>query len=161
MRMILGLDRPDAGDVRIAGRHYREISRPLQHVGALLDAGWVHPNRSARAHLAWIARSNRIGRQRVTDVLEMVGLAEVAGKRVGGFSLGMAQRLGIAVAMLGDPEVLLFDEPVNGLDPEGIYWVRTFLQSLAAEAGPCSCPATCSRRWRTRPPSSSSSGAAG
>lgn len=133
MRMILGLDRPDAGDVQIGGRRYREIAHPLRHVGALLEAGWVHPNRSARAHLAWMARSNGIGRQRVTEVLEMVGLSEVAGKRVGGFSLGIAQRLGIAVAMLGDPEVVLFDEPVNGLDPEGIYWVRTFLQSLAAE----------------------------
>lgn len=133
MRMILGLDRPDAGDVRIAGRHYREISRPLRHVGALLDAGWVHPNRSARAHLAWLARSNGISRKRAAEVLGMVGLSEVAGKRVGGFSLGMAQRLGIAVAMLGDPPVVLFDEPVNGLDPEGIFWVRTFLQSLAAE----------------------------
>lgn len=133
MRLILGLDRPDAGDVHIDGQHYRDIASPLHHVGAMLEVRWMHPNRSARSHLRWLARSNRITNRRVDELLELVGLTSVAGKRVGGFSLGMAQRLGIAGALLGDPPVLMFDEPVNGLDPEGIYWVRTFLQSLAAE----------------------------
>ncbi len=133
MRMILGLDRPDRGDVRINGRRYRELRRPLYTVGALLEARDVHPNRSARAHLRWLARSNGIGRARVEEVLGLVGLADVAGRRAGGFSLGMAQRLGIAAALLGDPDVLLFDEPVNGLDPEGIRWVRRLMQSLAGE----------------------------
>lgn len=133
MRMILGLDRPTAGDVRIDGKRYAELRKPLHTVGALLDARWVHPNRSARAHLHWLARSNGIGRKRVDEVLGLVGLSEVAGKRAGGFSLGMSQRLGIAGALLGDPQVLLFDEPVNGLDPEGISWIRTLMQSLAAQ----------------------------
>ncbi len=133
MRLILGLDRPTAGDVRIDGKRYTELRKPLHTVGALLDARWVHPNRSARAHLHWLARSNGIGRRRVDEVLELVGLSEVAGKRVGGFSLGMSQRLGIAGALLGDPQVLLFDEPVNGLDPEGISWIRTLMQSLATQ----------------------------
>jgi ABC-2 type transport system ATP-binding protein len=133
MRLMLGLDRPDSGEVRIDGKRYAEVSRPLLHVGALLEARWMHPNRSARAHLRWMARSNRIGHGRVEEVLGLVGLTEVAGKRVGGFSLGMSQRLGIAAALLGDPAVLLFDEPVNGLDPEGILWVRTFMQALARE----------------------------
>lgn len=133
MRMILGLDHPDRGDVRIEGRHYRRLRRPLPTVGALLEARWVHPNRSARAHLRWLARSNGIGAARVEAVLGLVGLGEVAGKRAGGFSLGMLQRLGIAAALLGDPQVLLFDEPVNGLDPEGIRWVRQLMQSLARE----------------------------
>ena len=133
MRVILGLDRPTAGDVRIDGRHYRELKRPLHTVGALLDAKWTHPNRSARAHLRWLARSNKIAAKRVDEVLELVGLTEVADKRAGGYSLGMSQRLGIAAALLGDPQVLLFDEPVNGLDPEGIAWIRGFMQSLAAQ----------------------------
>jgi len=133
MRMMLGLDRPDAGEVRIDGRRYVELKRPLHTVGALLDAKWTHPNRSARAHLCWLARSNKIPVTRVDEVLELVGLTEVAGKRAGGYSLGMSQRLGIAAALLGDPQVLLFDEPVNGLDPEGIAWIRTFMQSLAAQ----------------------------
>ena len=133
MRMILGLDHPTAGDVRFDGKRYTELRKPLHTVGALLDARWVHPNRSARAHLHWLARSNGISRKRVDEVLGLVGLSEVAGKRAGGFSLGMSQRLGIAGALLGDPQVLLFDEPVNGLDPEGIAWIRTFLQSLAAQ----------------------------
>jgi len=133
MRVILGLDHPTAGDVRIDGKRYTELCKPLHTVGALLDARWVHPNRSARAHLHWLARSNGISRKRVDEVLGLVGLSEVAGKRAGGFSLGMSQRLGIAGALLGDPQVLLFDEPVNGLDPEGIAWIRTFLQSLAAQ----------------------------
>ncbi|SFR17687.1 ABC-2 type transport system ATP-binding protein [Lentzea waywayandensis] len=133
MRMILGLDRPTAGRVLIDGKPYAELDRPLQTVGALLDAKWVHPNRSARAHLRWLAKSNGLPNKRVDAVLEAVGLTQVAGKNAGGFSLGMSQRLGIAAALLGDPKVLLFDEPVNGLDPEGILWIRTFMQNLAAE----------------------------
>ncbi|WP_020663776.1 ABC transporter ATP-binding protein [Amycolatopsis benzoatilytica] len=133
MRMILGLDNPTSGQVRIGGKLYHDLKEPLRTVGALLDAKWVHPNRSARAHLQWMARSNRIPATRVDEVLDTVGLTSVAGKRAGGFSLGMSQRLGIAAALLGDPEVLLFDEPVNGLDPEGILWIRKFMQRLAAE----------------------------
>jgi ABC-2 type transport system ATP-binding protein len=133
MRMILGLDTPTAGDVRIDGKHYRDLHQPLTKIGALLDAKWVHPNRSARAHLTWMAASNKLPRKRVDEVLDVVGLTEVAGKRAGGYSLGMSQRLGIAGALLGDPEILLFDEPVNGLDPEGIVWIRTFMHRLAAE----------------------------
>ncbi|MFC3450247.1 ABC transporter ATP-binding protein [Amycolatopsis speibonae] len=131
MRMILGLDNPTSGQVRIGGKLYRELKEPLRTVGALLDAKWVHPNRSARAHLQWMAKSNKIPAGRVDEVLETVGLTSVAGKRAGGFSLGMSQRLGIAAALLGDPEVLLFDEPVNGLDPEGILWIRKFMHRLA------------------------------
>ncbi|MFZ2527199.1 MAG: ABC transporter ATP-binding protein [Rhodococcus sp. (in: high G+C Gram-positive bacteria)] len=133
MRMILGLDRPTAGTALVAGKPYRELSRPLRTVGALLDAKWVHPNRSARAHLRWMAASNGLPDSRVEEVLRQVGLTEVATKRAGGFSLGMSQRLGLAGALLGDPQVLLFDEPVNGLDPEGIVWIRRFMQALAAE----------------------------
>jgi ABC-2 type transport system ATP-binding protein len=133
MRMILGLDRPTAGEVRIDGRRYAELRHPLRTVGALLDARWVHPNRSARSHLRWMARSNGLPVARVDEVLDTVGLTTVAGKRAGTFSLGMFQRLGIAGALLGDPQVLLFDEPVNGLDPEGILWIRRFMQRLAAE----------------------------
>jgi ABC-2 type transport system ATP-binding protein len=133
MRMILGLDTPTSGDVRIDGQHYRELRQPLTKIGALLDAKWVHPNRSARAHLSWMAASNKLPKASVDKVLEMVGLTSVAGKRAGAFSLGMSQRLGIAGALLGDPEILLFDEPVNGLDPEGIVWIRTFMHRLADE----------------------------
>src|SRR3954469_7564071 len=133
MRMILGLDNPTGGQVTIGGKKYHQLKEPLRPVGALLDAKWVHPNRSARAHLQWMAKSNRIPVSRVDEVLDTVGLTNVAGKRAGGFSLGMSQRLGIAAALLGDPEVLLFDEPVTGLDPEGIAWIRTFFRSLAAE----------------------------
>ncbi|TSD99393.1 ATP-binding cassette domain-containing protein [Skermania sp. ID1734] len=133
MRMILGLDRPTAGTALIQGQHYHELSHPLRTVGALLDAKWVHPNRSARAHLHWMAASNGIPKSRVDAVLHLVGLTEVAGKNAGGFSLGMSQRLGLAAALLGDPPVLLFDEPVNGLDPEGILWIRRFMQRLAGE----------------------------
>ncbi len=133
MRMILGLDRPTSGSALIGGKPYRNLTRPLQTVGALLDAKWVHPNRSARAHLRWMAASNGLPTSRVDEVLRQVGLTEVAGKRAGGFSLGMSQRLGLAAALLGDPQVLLFDEPVNGLDPEGIMWIRRFMHALAAE----------------------------
>ena len=133
MRMILGLDQPTSGAALIEGKPYRELKTPLRTVGALLDAKWVHPNRSARAHLQWMAASNGIPKSRVDEVLGLVGLSEVAGKKAGGFSLGMSQRLGLAGALLGDPKVLLFDEPVNGLDPEGIVWIRKFMQRLAAE----------------------------
>jgi ABC-2 type transport system ATP-binding protein len=132
MRMILGLDNPTGGQALIGGQRYGSIVKPLTKVGALLDANWVHPNRSARSHLRWMAASNGLSRKRVDEVLETVGLTSVAGKAVGKFSLGMKQRLGLAGAILGDPEVLLFDEPVNGLDPEGILWIRQFMQSLAA-----------------------------
>jgi ABC-2 type transport system ATP-binding protein len=133
MRMMLGLDSPTAGTATVDGRPYRELDAPLRQVGALLDASWIHPNRSARSHLRWMAASNGIPRRRVDEVLDMVGLASVAGKRAGGFSLGMKQRLGLAGAMLGDPHTLLFDEPVNGLDPEGIVWIRGFMRNLAAQ----------------------------
>ncbi|MCV7282766.1 ATP-binding cassette domain-containing protein [Mycolicibacterium flavescens] len=133
MRMILGLDHPTSGSATIGGQPYRKLTDPLRTVGALLDARQAHPNRSARNHLRWIAATNRIPSRRVDEVLEMVGLAAVAGKKAGTLSLGMGQRLGIAAALLGDPPVLLFDEPVNGLDPEGIRWVRTLMRSLAAE----------------------------
>jgi ABC-2 type transport system ATP-binding protein len=133
MRMVLGLDGPDAGRVLVDGVAYRSLREPLRVVGALLDARWVHPNRSARAHLRWLARSNRLPVSRVDEVLELVGLSGVADRRAGGFSLGMSQRLGIAGALLGDPRVLLFDEPVNGLDPEGILWIRRFMQELAGQ----------------------------
>ncbi|WP_018024902.1 ABC transporter ATP-binding protein [Corynebacterium ulceribovis] len=133
MRMIMGLDRPTAGTATIDGKQYAELKNPLTQIGALLDAKWFAPNRSARDHLRWIARSNGIGDQRVDEVLEMVGLTEVAKKKAGGFSLGMGQRLGLATALLGDPQTIMLDEPVNGLDPEGIRWVRLFLKQLAAE----------------------------
>ncbi|MFD2417945.1 ABC transporter ATP-binding protein [Amycolatopsis pigmentata] len=133
MRMILGLDRPTRGEVLIDGQRYADLRLPLREVGALLDANWRHPNRSARNHLRWMATSNGIPDSRVDEVLELVGLSSVAKKRAGGFSLGMLQRLGIASALLGDPRVLLFDEPVNGLDPEGIQWIRTFMHALAEE----------------------------
>jgi ABC-2 type transport system ATP-binding protein len=133
MRTILGLDAPSAGEVRVQGRRYGQLIWPLHEVGALLDANAVHGGRSARSHLWCIAKSNGIDKRRVAEVLGMTGLESVAGKRVHGFSLGMKQRLGIAAALLGDPAVLLFDEPVNGLDPEGIAWIRRFMQSLAAE----------------------------
>ncbi|MFL6074806.1 MAG: ATP-binding cassette domain-containing protein [Mycobacteriales bacterium] len=133
LRMALGLDLPTAGAVTVNGRPYRRLPRPLHEVGALLDANAVHGGRSAYHHLLALAQSNRIGRRRVGEVLDLVGLAAVAGQRVGGFSLGMRQRLGIAAALLGDPGVLMLDEPVNGLDPEGIRWIRGLLRSLAAE----------------------------
>ena len=133
MRMILGLDTTTAGTALIQGKRYRELDKPLRTVGALLDAKWVHPNRSARSHLRWMAAANDIPAKRVDEVLHLVGLTEVANKKAGGFSLGMSQRLGLAASLLGDPPVLLFDEPVNGLDPEGILWIRRFMQRLAAE----------------------------
>jgi ABC-2 type transport system ATP-binding protein len=133
MRIILGLDTPTAGRALIGGHPYREIVRPLHQVGAVLDAGAVHPGRSAHAHVLSVAQSNGIGHRRVTEVLRLTGLESVADRRVKGFSLGMKQRLGIALALLGDPPVLMFDEPVNGLDPEGVRWIRQLFRSLAAE----------------------------
>jgi ABC-2 type transport system ATP-binding protein len=133
MRMILGLDRPTAGTVTVNGHRYSDSPAPLREVGALLEARALHPGRSARDHLRWLAVSNRIPVQRVDEVLDLVGLTSVAHQRVGRFSLGMGQRLGIAVALLGDPPVVVLDEPVNGLDPEGIRWVRTLARQLAAE----------------------------
>ena len=133
LRILLGLDAPDAGTALVGGRPYRSLRAPLREVGALLDAAAVHPGRSARNHLLWMARYTGLPSRRVDEVLETVGLAAVARRRAGGFSLGMRQRLGIAGALLGDPPVLLLDEPVNGLDPEGIRWIRGLLRSLAAE----------------------------
>jgi ABC-2 type transport system ATP-binding protein len=129
----VGLIRPDRGEVLVGGRRYADLAAPLREVGALLDARAVHPRRSAREHLAVLAATHGIPRARVEEVLGLVGLADVAGRRPGGFSLGMAQRLGIATALLGDPGILLLDEPVNGLDPEGVRWVRQLLRRLAAE----------------------------
>jgi ABC-2 type transport system ATP-binding protein len=133
MRLILGLDRPTAGSATVNGKPYARIDSPMHEVGALLDARAVHGGRTARAHLLSLAQTNGISRQRVGEVLEVVGLAGVAAKRMRTFSLGMSQRLGIAAALLGDPPVLIFDEPVNGLDPEGIVWIRTLIRSLALE----------------------------
>ncbi|MFI1400919.1 ATP-binding cassette domain-containing protein [Streptomyces sp. NPDC020681] len=133
LRLILGLNDPTGGTVTVDGRPFRDRQRGLRHVGALLDAGDVHGGRSAAAHLSALARSNRIPRSRVDEVLEEVGLAGAARRRIGGFSLGMRQRLGIAGALLGDPPVLLFDEPLNGLDPEGVKWVRGLFRRLAGE----------------------------
>ena len=133
MRMIMGLDNPDSGTALIDGRPYAELDWPIREVGALLDAKAFHPARTARNHLRWLAVSNDIPLGRVDEVLDQVGLTSVANRRAGKFSLGMGQRLGIAAALLGDPGVMLFDEPVNGLDPEGIRWVRHFLRGLAAE----------------------------
>ena len=133
MRLLLGLDRPDRGDARIHGRHYRDLNAPLRVVGALLEAKAVHTGRSAYNHLLCLAQTQGIGKRRVDEVIDLVGLTGPARKRAGGFSLGMGQRLGIAAALLGDPSVLVLDEPVNGLDPEGIMWIRTLMQRLAAE----------------------------
>ncbi len=133
MRLIMGLDYPSAGTVTVNGRRYHDLEWPLREVGGLLEAKAIHPGRSAYNHLLMLAQTNSIPRHRVSEVLELVGLASVAKARVGGFSLGMGQRLGIAVAMLGDPEVLLFDEPINGLDTDGIRWVRGLLHDLVAE----------------------------
>jgi ABC-2 type transport system ATP-binding protein len=133
MRVILGLDRPDSGTALVEGRPYRSLEHPLLHVGSLLDAGALQPSRRARDHLRWLALSQQLPTRRVGEVLQLTGLAAVAGRRAGGYSLGMRQRLGVAAALLGDPPVLMFDEPFNGMDPEGIVWLRGFLRSLAAQ----------------------------
>jgi ABC-2 type transport system ATP-binding protein len=133
MRMILGLDRPSAGTVTVNGKPFARLAYPMREVGALLDAKAVHGGRTAYSHLLCLADTNNLPRRRVGEVLELVGLTEVARKRSGGFSLGMGQRLGIAGALLGDPAILMFDEPVNGLDPEGILWIRNLMKGLAAE----------------------------
>ena len=133
MRMILGLDAPSSGHVTVNGRAYRDLPAPLHEIGAMLEARAIHTGRSAYNHLLAMAQTHGISRSRVDEVIELVGLERVAGKRVGGFSLGMAQRLGIASALLGDPATLILDEPANGLDPEGILWIRNLLKGLAAE----------------------------
>src|SRR5512142_289714 len=133
MRCILGLDYPDAGTITVDGKSYQNLAFPMREVGALLDAKAVHGGRSAYNHLLCLAQTNGLPRRRVGEVLELVGLTEVAGKRSKGFSLGMSQRLGIAATLLGDPKMLMFDEPVNGLDPEGIVWIRALMKALAAE----------------------------
>jgi ABC-2 type transport system ATP-binding protein len=133
IRMLLGLDTPSTGTALLAGHAYRDLTHPLRVVGSLLDASAVHGGRTARAHLAWVAASNRLASRRIGEVLERTGLSDVADRRVATFSLGMRQRLGIAVALLGDPAVLVLDEPVNGLDPEGIRWIRRLMRSLADE----------------------------
>ena len=133
MRLVLGLDRPTGGDVTVNGKHYRDHTAPLHEVGALLEARSIHTGRSARNHLLALAQTHGISRRRVDELIDLVGLHDVARKRAGKFSLGMGQRLGIASALLGDPHTLLLDEPVNGLDPEGIHWIRNLLRSLAAE----------------------------
>ncbi len=132
MRIVVGLDRPDEGSALVGGVAYTSMKRPLTHVGALLDASALQPSRTARNHLLWLAQSQGLGARRVDEVLGQVGLATAARRRAGGYSLGMRQRLGLAAALLGDPPVLLFDEPFNGLDPEGIAWIRGLLRSLAA-----------------------------
>jgi ABC-2 type transport system ATP-binding protein len=133
MRLILGLDHPTKGTVTVHGKNFRELAQPMREVGALLDAKAVHGGRSAYSHLLCLAQTNNLPARRVGEVLELVGLTEVARKRSMGFSLGMGQRLGIAAALLGDPAILMFDEPVNGLDPEGILWIRNLMKRLAAE----------------------------
>jgi len=133
MRVILGLDAPDAGTALVGGQPYRTLRHPLNHVGALLDAGALQPSRSARNHLLWLAHSQGLSSRRVDEVVEQAGLQSVIKRRAGGYSLGMRQRLGIAAALLGDPPILMMDEPFNGMDPEGIVWMRGFLRALGAE----------------------------
>jgi ABC-2 type transport system ATP-binding protein len=133
IRVILGLDAPDQGHARVGGQPYRQLRHPLSHVGALVDAAALQPSRTARNHLLWLARSQGMGASRVDAVIELVGLGSAARRKAGGYSLGMRQRLGIAAAMLGDPPVIIMDEPFNGMDPEGIIWMREFLRRLAAE----------------------------
>jgi ABC-2 type transport system ATP-binding protein len=133
MRVVVGLDAPDAGTATIGGRPYRSLNNPLGHVGSLLDAGALQPSRSARNHLLWLAHSQGLKASRVDEVIALSGLQAAARRRAGGYSLGMRQRLGIAAALLGDPAVLIFDEPFNGMDPEGIVWMKGFLRSLAAQ----------------------------
>src|SRR6201986_3146391 len=133
MRMIVGLDAPPSGSVRVNGRRYHDFEAPLHEVGAMLEARAIHTGRSAYNHLLALAQTHGLPRSRVQELIEFVGLRDVAKKRAGQFSLGMGQRLGIAAALLGDPQTLVLDEPVNGLDPEGIHWIRSILKTLAAE----------------------------
>jgi ABC-2 type transport system ATP-binding protein len=133
MRIILGLDAADSGVATVGGRPYSSLTHPMRQLGSLLDAGALQPSRSGRNHLLWIARSQRLPATRVDDVVELVGLGGAARRQAGGYSLGMRQRLGIAAAMLGDPPMLIMDEPFNGMDPEGIIWMRSFLRELAGE----------------------------
>jgi ABC-2 type transport system ATP-binding protein len=133
IRVILGLDEPDDGQALVCGQSYRSLRHPFRHVGSLVDASALQPGRSGRNHLLWLARSQKLGTRRVDEVIELVGLAGASRRKAGGYSLGMRQRLGIAAAMLGDPPVLILDEPFNGMDPEGIVWVRGLLRSLAAD----------------------------
>jgi ABC-2 type transport system ATP-binding protein len=133
MRVVLGLDAPDAGTATIGGRPYRSLQNPLRHVGSLLDAGALQPSRSARNHLLWLAHSQGLAAGRVDEVISLAGLESATRRKAGGYSLGMRQRLGIAAALLGDPAVLIFDEPFNGMDPEGIVWMKGFLRALAAQ----------------------------
>jgi ABC-2 type transport system ATP-binding protein len=133
MRVILGLDTPDQGRALVSGQPYAKLRRPLSHIGAMLDAAALQPGRTARNHLLWLAHSQGLGARRVDEVIEQAGLTSLARRKAGGFSLGMRQRLGIAAAMLGNPPVLMFDEPFNGMDPEGILWMRGYLRSLAAQ----------------------------
>ena len=133
MRVVLGLDRAQSGSALVGGRDYRTLDHPLTHLGSLIDAAALHPGRSGRDHLRWLACSQGLGRKRVDEVLAMTGMTPVARRKAGGYSLGMRQRLGIAAALLGDPPALMLDEPFNGLDPEGIVWMRELLRSLAAE----------------------------
>jgi ABC-2 type transport system ATP-binding protein len=133
VRIVLGLDRPDAGTATIGGRLYRSLPNPLTHVGTLLDAGALQPGRSGRSHLLWLAHSQGLAASRVDEVIALAGLEPAARRKAGGYSLGMRQRLGIAAALLGDPPVLIFDEPFNGMDPEGIVWMKGFLRTLAAQ----------------------------
>ncbi len=142
MRLVMGLDAPSSGIVTIGGRPYHDLPAPLREVGALLEARAIHPGRRAVDHLWMLAQANEIPRRRVDEVLDLVGLHSVAGRRAGEFSLGMGQRLGIAAALLGDPGVVLFDEPMNGLDIDGIRWVRQLLRQLASRGARSSCPAT-------------------
>ena len=142
MRMIIGLDAPTSGTITVNGASFAGFARPLHEVGALLEARAVHTGRSARNHLLAMAATTGIAESRVDQVIDMVGLTGVANKRAGGFSLGMGQRLGIAAALLADPRTLILDEPVNGLDPEGVRWIRQLLRTWHRGAGPCCCPRT-------------------
>jgi ABC-2 type transport system ATP-binding protein len=140
MRMIAGLDQPTTGRVTVNGGDYRSAAAPMAELGVLLEAKAVHTGRTARNHLLALAQTNGISRHRVDEVIDIVGLQQVAGKRVGGFSLGMGQRLGVASALLGNPQTVVLDEPVNGLDPEGVLWMRTMLKDLAADGHTVLCP---------------------